>query len=274
MKANIVELRLSHGMRQKNPLDFALLGRIRTGTQTDSDLRRLNANITDKPPLGATVLCLYNLDAIKMNEICLFKLPTEELVFPEIRSGTGKHKTKDGKEWKLKSIYNPLLRLKKDCRIIIKRNGKSRIHGCDIPYVNGDTGRLLEIDGKERMLIERDDGDVIRFPRHKTTDASLSADDEGKIKTKVRGCVSQYPVSLGYAQTVYSCQGMTMKRIHIHLPPAPVRFLQTKPNQLYVALSRVTDLNCLTLNRPLVHSDINSSIKGEEPEMQQYNLGL
>lgn len=286
MKAKITHLRLTQIMRQKDRIDGNRLSRVRTASQTDEDIHFFNENVIACVPFNATILCLYKAEATRRNNEALMKLPGEMLVFEEERTGSAKKKAKDG-NYLVKSKFAPRLLLKKDCRIIIKKNGTSNIHGVQIPYVNGDTGRLLEIDAKGRMSIERDDGDIIRFNVDKMEDnkyvkevswemneETAELEEVPRIAQKCMGRVAQYPVSLGYSQTIHSVQGQTLKCVHVVLPPSPCEFLRKCPNLLYVGFSRTTNLKNLTLNRPIAHDDIVSTLKGGEKDLQQYELGV
>lgn len=298
-KCEFAKFILSEVFRQKNKKDAAILGRIENGSQTHIDLDRINQNVTHNPPLGAVILCEYNKEAIALNNWNLNKLPGELITLPERRSGTAKKKTKG--KYNLKSQYAPELKLKRDCRVVIKSNGKQKVPeregGGFITYVNGDTGTFLGIDAHSRLLIQRDDDhEIIKIKRQKSEDykttkitvkKTIDGEEEwcDEVHSSTVGYVEQYPISLGYAQTTDSSQGLTMNRVHVVLneeidykhkmETGEERFKRPfSPNKIYVAFSRVKSLDNLTINRPISHHDIWTTKQGERTKDQQHELEL
>ena len=85
---------------------------------------------------------------------------------------------------------------------------------------------------------------------------NLNVDSQGRInivKEEI-GYYKQLPFRLAYAITVHRSQGKTLSKAHIDLGEDG----SFSPNQLYVALSRVSYLKGLTLARPLKVSDVIS----------------
>tara|TARA_R110000787_G_scaffold72495_3_gene161652 strand:+ start:1215 stop:2654 length:1440 start_codon:yes stop_codon:yes gene_type:complete len=255
--------------RQKDPIEGAILSRLRTDSQTQLDLDYINRNVVPRPPVGATVLTYFKEAAIRLNNKAIKSLNTQELTFEAKRTGTYKQKWPDGK-FKQGGNYAEVLKLKAGCRVIIKSNGVCNIDGCKIPYHNGDAGMLIAVDKQERLLIERSDGQVIRLARKKVGDThdkkekvtEIEEDEETGEKVEVertvltqvtKGQFIQYPITLGYAQTGHSAQGLTLSRVHIELP---MKSRPRSPNWIYVVFSRAESLKQLTLNRPLTMEDV------------------
>ena len=72
---------------------------------------------------------------------------------------------------------------------------------------------------------------------------------KGQMVRRSKGSISQLPLKLAYATTVHKSQGATFEKANIE----PGGW---DPGQLYVSLSRVKDLKCLHLLRPLTEEDI------------------
>ena len=261
-------IHLTKLFRQADPIEGAILSRLRTASQTPKDLEYINRNVTLNAPAGATVLSYHRKTAKAMNDQALNELTPQKLTFVAKRTGTYAQKWPDSGKWKIQGMYLENLRLKIGCRVIIKTNGICNIDGCKIPYFNGDAGTLFAVDKQQRLLIERTDGQVIRLAPKKTGDVTdkkvmepfEEEDEEGNMVTGERpvlkqitkGQFIQYPITLGYAQTGHSSQGLTLNRVHVALPPRKPR----SPNWIYVVFSRVKSLKNLTLNRPLTMEDV------------------
>ena len=264
---NLKILHLTKLFRQEDPIEGAILSRLRTASQTQKDLDYINRNVILHAPTGATVLSYFRRTAKSMNDKALKLINREEIVFSAIRTGTYKAKWPEGK-WKIGAIHAETLRLKIGCRVIIKTNGVCNIDGCKIPYFNGDAGVFYAIDKQKRLHVERTDGQTLRLAPKKVGDVTdkkvmepfEEEDEEGNIVTGERpvlkqitkGQFIQYPITLGYAQTGHSSQGLTLDRIHIELPTSRPK----SPNWIYVTFSRVRSLKNLTLNRPLTMDDV------------------
>ncbi len=271
MKARIKKLHLTHVYRQKNQLDAAALCRIRTGTQTEADLRRFNENVRRTPPLDATVLSVFNAEVDRLNNVMLGQVQGDEHVFTATRTGTFLKKRKH------EQIYQEELTLRIGCRVLIRENGKYETpkrewDGVDsrtVEYVNGDTGLYRGLDSKERLIINLDKGNRrIRLPKSKVSDIRYAREDEirerddgslGAVPISVQktdGTYKQYPISLGYALTIAKSQGQTLNKVHLILPPTEWMEKVKPEGLIYVALSRCTDMNNVTISRPLEHTDI------------------
>ena len=65
------------------------------------------------------------------------------------------------------------------------------------------------------------------------------------------GSFAQYPIKLAWAITIHKSQGQTFDKVIIDLGYGAFTH-----GQLYVALSRCTCLDGISLKRPVTHSDI------------------
>lgn len=249
---------LSKIFRQDNPVEGALLNRIREGSQTDLDLRVLNERVLPKKP-GSIILSPWRRVVKARNEEELRKLDTKEYLFSSSKTGTHK---------KSKSEDDKIL-LKKDCRIVIKSNDRRTIKGEIQEVVNGDTGVFLGLDKFNRLIIhrDRDQGIVFVKPKKRVSYSYRKLDDD-TMEERETGSTLQYPIQLGYAMTMHSAQGSTLRNIHIELT-AEKPFA---PGLLYVALSRVPSFKSLTLSRAIKHRDIMPPKNLKKAGTEQYEL--
>lgn len=269
--------------RQSDIQEGNILSRIRVASQTDADLVEINKNVVKGIPDGATVLCLFRRTAQAINNKALEKISAAPLEFWATRTGTYNDKWDDGK-YKQQGPYLETLHLKLGCRVIIKQNGDFQFEGRKIEYRNGDSGILLGLDKQDRLLIRRTDDELIKLKKHKVGDIAEKRVEEwveeegedGKPKmvkiTKLvehsKGSFTQYPITLGYAQTGHSSQGLTLDRVHIMLPVGK----PFAPNMIYVMMSRVRSMKKLTFNRPLTHEDVWVIDGLNNKGQQQYDL--
>jgi ATP-dependent DNA helicase PIF1 len=142
------------------------------------------------------------------------------------------------------------------CRVMITWNAVSAAGGAK-EYVNGDTGNIVDVHSKlgdsavnDRwipdpsridsfsILLDRNQ-EIVRVRR---TDVELKQ-SETKTKGKVRG----FPLALGYAMTIHKAQGATAPCVHVSMDSLR-RFRDSKHGLAYVALSRTTSLEGLTID--------------------------
>ena len=90
------------------------------------------------------------------------------------------------------------------------------------------------------------------FEKIETEINNYDWDDKNKeIIVEHQASINQLPVKLAYASTIHKCQGMTFNNINLDLS-----YGAFAPGQLYVALSRATSLEGITLMRPIQPKDI------------------
>jgi len=119
-------------------------------------------------------------------------------------------------------------------------------------YVNGDIGTVVDVQAKYILVrLDREDKYVMV---HKYTweKIAYTYDPSSGIKSEVVGTYTQLPMKLAWALTTHKCQGQTFfNKVHLEL--------ETKSfahGLLYVALSRATKLDNLTIGRRIHPDDI------------------
>lgn len=201
---------------------------------------------------GKTVLCQYNADADKINNLRASEVSGKVCTY--IADETGKPSD-------LKDIPVPeVVELKVGYKVMLVAND---LGGA---YVNGDTGVVigcqedcvvvtLDRTGSE-VLVTPFEWDVIRYKARGT----------GLSKTVV-ATRSQLPIKLGWAVSIHKSQGMTLPSAAIHM--GNNSWQTAMEGVFYVAISRVTDLRKLSFLRMPRLSDIQI-----DQEVVKYIKGL
>lgn len=246
-KAKPHNIELTRIWRQKCAAEAEVLTRVRSGTQTDSDLSQINARVGEPDP-QAVIISPYNEVVHYFNKEALSKLTSRRYKFVAAKGGTMKKKV------------GPLpdeITLAEGCRVIIKSNFTD---DDGVSAVNGDVGVFLGMENN-KLLVQLDRNNwTVMVSARSTPEVKwlVGADEDGDVQiyTKPIGKFVQYPIALGYAISVHASQGATIERVHLYLPHNP----PFTYSLVYVGLSRITSFSGLTLNREITSSDIKSSM--------------
>lgn len=225
--------------RQKDPEFKAFLNALRYGRLTHHDFDYINRRVTDEDEDGEDLritITASNKTADGINEKKLQELSTP---LHEIRAViTGNFPPMD-------YPVPELLQLKAGAQIIFTKNDP------DGRFVNGSMAMIIEITNSHIRCVT-DDGEEVYCTRVEWEASEYFLDpNSGFMGKKVTGTFTQFPVRLAYAITIHKSQGKTFKKARIDLGSGAF-----ENGQVYVALTRVTSYEGITLAQPLHPSDI------------------
>ncbi len=227
--------------RQKDEDFIALLNRIRNNSVTDEDLKVLNnrvgGQLLSEEANFVVYLTTINEKAYQINNEFLEKLPGK--TFQWTAEVTG--------EFDRNSFpADPVLSIKKDAQVMMLNNDlKGR-------WVNGSLGRVVKVkydkrEGCDLIGIQLQDGSKVYVRPYTWEVFHFKYNEKTKtIESETIGVFTQYPMKLAWAITIHKSQGKTFDRVIIDVGRGTFA-----GGQVYVALSRCTSLEGISLVKPI-----------------------
>jgi len=235
-QSNFKVIGLQKVFRQEDAAFINALNSIRTDSYTDNDLSFINERVMDNDKRSGLkmVLTPYRAKAAFINNSELEAIDSKERVF---------HASIEGK---IKSSNVPaqeILKLKKGAQVMfVKNNGQD--------WVNGDLGTVAGFENDN--VVVKKNGNNYTVEKETWKDYYYQIDPKtNKISKRVMGRFTQIPLILAWAITIHKGQGATLSGVHIDFDRGAFAYGQT-----YVAISRTRKITDMTLERPILFSDI------------------
>ncbi len=237
---NLVSIELRKIYRQSNNDFIALLDRVRINRATPADIACLNQRCNpDYQELndGFAITLATRRDTVdSINDEHMKSLKTPEFVYEGVIEG-------DFPENSLPTSLN--LVLKEGAQVIFIRNDKMG------RWCNGTIGKVTRLSDSS-VFVALENGSEMRVEWEVWENMQYSYNEkEKKVEEKVLGSFSQIPIKPAWALTVHRSQGLTFNHVVIDFAGGAFTGGQT-----YVALSRCTSLEGITLLKPLSDRDI------------------
>ena len=238
---NYVTIQLKKIYRQADTTFVDLLNHIREGHPTAEDIatlhQRYNPTFMPDAKDGYIRLTTHNRMADEYNDHEMQRLNSQPFTYVAKIEGTFP-------EYSYPTAFH--LTLKVGAQVMFIKND---IEG---KYYNGKIGHVVALDNeniKVRCIGEDNDIDV---GMQDWENAKYTINPEThEIESDVQGTFSQYPLRLAWAITIHKSQGLTFRNVTVDFTGGTFA-----GGQAYVALSRCTSLDGLTLKRRLTRSDI------------------
>jgi len=238
---NLVAIELRKIYRQSDNDFISLLDRVRVNRATTADItqlnKRCNPNYQEVGGNELAVTLATRRDTVdSINDEHMQALNTPEHIFEGETEG-------DFPENSLPTAR--LLVLKEGAQVIFIRNDKEG------RWCNGTIGKVTRL-SSEQVFVALENGDEMEVMPEIWENMQYTYNEkEKKVEEKVLGSFKQIPIKPAWALTVHKSQGLTFNHVVIDFAGGAFTGGQT-----YVALSRCTSLEGITLLKPLSERDI------------------
>ncbi len=250
LKLKCIELKKIYRQKEQEFID--LLGKVREKLISVEELKIINSRYFPNFEIPANEFYIYltttNEMADRINHEELQKLKTRPYHFEGSIDG----------DFELKNLPTSLsMDLRFGAQVMLLNNDSQG------RWVNGSIGKIVgvnsgddvsdevivELSKKERVFVAPFTWQMYRFSYNEDTE---------RIESEEVGSFTQYPLRLAWAITIHKSQGKTFSKVILDIGTGTFSH-----GQLYVALSRCTDMDGLILKKPILrnHIILDSRIK-------------
>ena len=237
---NLVAIELRKIYRQSDNEFISLLDRVRINRASNADIARINQRYNpDYQEINdnfAMTLATRRDTVDSINDEHMRALKTPEYTYEGIIE-------KDFPENSLPTAKN--LVLKVGAQVIFIRNDKEG------RWYNGTIGRVTYLEPDKVFVALEDGSEMDVLPEFWENMQYTYNEKEKKVEEKVLGTFMQIPIKPAWALTVHKSQGLTFNHVVIDFVGGAFT-----GGQAYVALSRCTSMEGITLLKPLNERDI------------------
>ncbi|WKZ29689.1 MAG: AAA family ATPase [Candidatus Dojkabacteria bacterium] len=240
----IKTIELQKVYRQSQLQFVELLNRIRENSVTWDDIKLLNTRYSKDIAMSQDEFFVYltstNDLAAQINIEKMKSLSEQEVAF----------KGRLQREFERSSLpAEEVLVLKLGAQVMMVNNDPQG------RWINGTIGKITRIEqDKEGEFIEVtfQDGRVEEITPHTWDMYQFTFNEQkGRLESEIMGSFTQYPLKLAWAITIHKSQGKTFDKVVVDFGRGAFA-----PGQVYVALSRCTSFEGITLRSPLQRRDI------------------
>lgn len=238
----LVSIELNKVYRQSDPAFISILDHIRTNQVSEKEIRYINTRVgtqIEKAEETFTITLSTRRDTVDwINNQGLESLKGDPVTFLGEVKG----------EFPESSLPTPVeLNLKAGAHVMFIKNDTEK------QWVNGTLGLVIGIDEEAGLLyIHTEDGDDLQVQREMWENVRYHFNEtEQKIVEEQIGTYVQFPIKLAWAITVHKSQGLTFRNVNIDFTGGVFA-----GGQAYVALSRCTSLEGITLKEPLRRNEV------------------
>ena len=239
----LVSIELRKVYRQSDSQFIGLLDRIRQNHATDADLQSINARVNQcskQKENGFEITLATRRDTVDyINDLHLSELEGDSTIFKGHIKG----------DFPETSLPAPMeLEINPCDQVIFIKNDKEK------RWVDGTLGVVIYMDEGEGIItVVDEDGHEYDVEREVWENMRYTFNEkEQKIEEEMLGSFIQFPLRLAWAITVHKSQGLTFRHVKIDFSGGGA----FAGGQTYVALSRCTSLEGITLEAPIRRSDI------------------
>lgn len=195
-RMRLVKIEFRKVYRQDDEHFLHILENVRLNKVTPEDIMHLNGRVHIPTAEDGAVITLASINktADKINLQRLEEIESEEFVYEG---------TIDGKFEEKKFPVDMKLRLKVGAQVMFTRNDQQK------RWANGTLGKVSKLT-KDEISVTLNNGETYVVPCCSWESYSYDYNkEERKMKKKLMGTFTQYPLKLAWAITVHKSQGMT-----------------------------------------------------------------